>query len=612
MRTSSGQLEPGLTIGGYRIDELIGRGGMGVVYRVTNVALNRIYALKLLAPELAEDEAFRHRFKREMRIAASIKHPNVVGLHYAGEQDGLVYFVMDFVAGSDLLQTLRMSGAMWPERAVELLAQCAAALDAAHRRGLVHRDVKPANVLLTVRDGEEHVYLTDFGVAKRFDSVAGLTAQGAVVGTVDYMSPEQITGGDTDARTDIYALGCVFFQMLTAKVPYERENSVAKLFAHVHDPPPALDGQLERLYPLFGQVIEKALAKEPRDRYLSAGDFARDAAAALHGARDSGQATLVATGEARPSDVDQVASQQVSAEKREPPADTDPAHTEPASGPDPKPPRPSILAAAMPAAEPRTPGADPAPNAKRAPAANTPAVRSLARYRWAAVALLVLVGGAIAAIVALGSGSSQSTPAGERFVSSARAVPDNRVTGTGAASVQLHGNVATVTIQTTGLLNGSAHLMHIHAGGQGICPPASAAHLHNGHRTISTTDGLKYYGPPVVSLTTRGDTSASSNLDFRRYPSSGNIRYTRTVTITPGAAAAIRAGDALIVVHGIDYNANGVYDDVLDRSELNNALPGEATAPALCGPLINADALTQTPTRSRPTNISFTANLGTT
>ena len=140
---------------------------------------------------------------------------------------------------------------MEPERAVELLAQCAAALDAAHRRGLVHRDVKPANILLTVRDGEEHAYLTDFGVAKRFDSVAGLTAQGAVVGTVDYMSPEQITGGDTDARTDIYALGCVFFQMLTAKVPYERENSVAKLFAHVHDPPPPLDDELERLYPMF-------------------------------------------------------------------------------------------------------------------------------------------------------------------------------------------------------------------------------------------------------------------------------------------------------------------------------------------------------------------------
>ena len=167
-----------------------------------------------------------------------------------------------------------------------------------------------------------------------------------------------------------------------------------------------------------------------------------------------------------------------------------------------------------------------------------------------------------------------------------------------------------MTVRTTGLLNGSAHLMHIHAGGQGSCPPASAARLHNGHRSISTTDGLKFYGPPVVSLTTRGDTSASSNIDFPRYPSSGNIRYKRAMTITAGAAAAIRAGNAVIVVHGIDYNGNGVYDDVLDRSELSSTLPGEATAPALCGPLFNARALAQTTKPSHPVSTSFTAALG--
>src|SRR5437764_56487 len=203
MAVRGDQLERGSVIVGYRVDDLIGRGGMGLVYRVTNVALNRIYALKVLAPGLAEDDQFRERFKREMRIAASLHHPNVVGIHYAGEDDGLLFFVMDFIYGSDLRELLTKSGALDPTRAVELLDQLASALDAAHRRGLVHRDVKPANIMITVRDGEEHGYLTDFGVAKRYDVASDLTAKGAVVGTVDYMSPEQISGGEIDARTDI-------------------------------------------------------------------------------------------------------------------------------------------------------------------------------------------------------------------------------------------------------------------------------------------------------------------------------------------------------------------------------------------------------------------------
>jgi serine/threonine protein kinase len=156
MSFRSGQLERGFVIGGYRIDELISRGGMGAVYRATNLALNRIYALKVIAPELAGDDQFRERFKREMRIAASLHHPHVVGIHYAGEQDGLLFLVMDFVYGTDLRQLLLKSGALEPERAVDRLAQVASALDAAHHTGLVHRDVKPGNILITVRDGEEH------------------------------------------------------------------------------------------------------------------------------------------------------------------------------------------------------------------------------------------------------------------------------------------------------------------------------------------------------------------------------------------------------------------------------------------------------------------------
>ncbi len=301
MELKGGQLQLGSVIAGYRIDELISRGGMGVVYRATNLGLNRIYALKVIAPELAVDEQFRGRFRREMRLAASLHHPSIVGIHYAGEQDGLLFFVMDFVYGHDLRELISRSGALYPDRAVALLMELAGALDAAHQRGLVHRDVKPANILISVRDGEEHAYLTDFGVAKRFDTASDLTARDAVVGTVDYMSPEQITGGEIDARTDVYALGCVFFQMLTGEVPYGRPNSVAKLFAHVHDPPPSLEGQLAELYPHFGPVIEQAMAKSPEERYLSAGDFARDAEAALRGMRYTGKQTAVGTGEAAPS-----------------------------------------------------------------------------------------------------------------------------------------------------------------------------------------------------------------------------------------------------------------------------------------------------------------------
>jgi serine/threonine protein kinase len=656
MHVRGSQLESGFVIAGYRIDELISRGGMGVVYRVTNVALNRIYALKVLAPELAGDEAFRERFKREMRIAASIRHPNVVGIHYAGEDDGLLFFVMDFVYGTDLREMLRKSGAVEPGRAVELLVQFAAALDAAHARGLVHRDVKPANILITVQDGEEHAYLTDFGVAKRFDTVAGLTAQGAVVGTVDYMSPEQITGSHIDARTDIYALGCVFFQMLTGKVPYDHENSVAKLFAHVHEPPPPLEGSLADLYPTFGQVLEKAMAKHPADRYLSAGDFARDAAAALRGARYTGPPTVVGVGDATPAPASAPpASEPQRPVEPHPPLDPRDAELDrtlpPSAYPEPSiptpPPSVPAAAASMPESEAIAPAAPaeseaiapaapaeseaiaPAAPAEseviapaavgsssssEAPAATPPlsppvpprtpspptqppvtppptgagpssSPSGSSRRPWLIVAaLLAVIGVVAAAVIVISGGSSKSTPK-PGFSSSEQPVPTNQVTGAGAATVALSGDTATVSVDTNGLLNGSPHAMHIHAGGKGMCPPASASHLHHGHPSISTTDGIKFYGHPQVSLTTTGDTSSRSIVDFSRYPTVGSIRYTRTIQLPPGVAAAVRAGNAVVIVHGIDYNHNGIYDNVLDRSELNNALPGEATAPALCGTL---------------------------
>ena len=583
------ELERGTVVGGYRVDELISRGGMGLVYRVTHVALNRIYALKVLDPALADDEQFRERFRREMRTAASLNDPNIVGIHYAGEDEGLLFFVMDYVTGTDLRQVLIKDGAIEPERAVELLEQFASALDAAHRRGLVHRDVKPANILITVRDGQEHAYLTDFGLAKKFDTATGLTAKGNLVGTVNYMAPEQITGSHTDARTDVYALGCVFYQMLTGQVPYERDNSVATLFAHVNDPPPALAGEVSDTHPAFSPVVDKAMAKDSGDRYFSAGDFARAAAAALRGLGYNAPPSIVGTGEAAPLPAPDSAPSTVA------PGETRGLVPEPLAQTD--------SGASQVAPETREP---PAPAAQTSAAASSSEARAaetvppvaaghdggdaggpggaLGRYRWPALVGLVLIIAAVVVVIAVGSGGS-SKPQGQPFGAAAQPVPTNHVTGSGTANVRLNGNVASVTIDTNGLLNGSPHAMHIHAGGKGICPPASAARLHDGHLAISTTDGIKFYGPPQVSLTSSGDTSTKSIVQFARYPTVGAIKYTREITVSSGIAAAIRAGNAVIVVHGIDYNDNGIYDDVLDRSELNHSLPGEATAPALCGPL---------------------------
>jgi tRNA A-37 threonylcarbamoyl transferase component Bud32 len=295
-------LNQGQALGEFEILEVAGIGGMGVVYRARQRSLDRIVALKVIRDEIAEAPEYRERFMREAHLAASVDHPHIVSVFDVGECDGRLFLAMQWVPGENLRSVLNSSGGLAPERAVRVLSQISGALDAIHGvAGLVHRDIKPSNVLLRNVGGSDHAYLTDFGVAKRSDTVADLTATGMVVGTVDYMAPEQITGGRTDARTDVYALGCVFYEMLSGRVPYERENSVAKLFAHVSDPPPRLQSPLAELYPAFGPVLEKAMAKTPRERYLSAGDFARDATAALQGMRYTGAPTIVGTGEAKPS-----------------------------------------------------------------------------------------------------------------------------------------------------------------------------------------------------------------------------------------------------------------------------------------------------------------------
>ena len=275
------ELRAGAVFAGHRIDAVAGRGGMGVVYRATDITLDRPVALKVLAPSLARDRVFRARFERECRLAAALDHPNVVPIFHAGAEQGALYLTMRFVEGTDLRAVLAEEGRLEPARAARILAQVAAALTAAHGRGLVHRDVKPANILIATREGTEHAFLTDFGITMERAGTGGLTKTGFAVGTADYMSPEQARGVDVDGRADIYALGCVLYRALTGSVVYDKDSDVDKLWAHIHEPPPDLLGVRPELPPALGDVVERALAKVPADRQQTAGELAREVLAAV-------------------------------------------------------------------------------------------------------------------------------------------------------------------------------------------------------------------------------------------------------------------------------------------------------------------------------------------
>lgn len=266
-------------IGGYRMEQVVGRGAMGVVYKATQLALERQVAVKVISPEHARNASFRVRFERESRLAASVEHANVIPVYEAGEDDGLLFIAMRYIDGLDLGVMVERLGAITPLRAAGILAQVAGALDAAHAHGLVHRDVKPANILLSA-DEPVHAYLTDFGVAKITTSEdATITSSGQWIGTLDYIAPEQLRGAPVDGRADIYALGGVLFYALTGQVPYPLESDVAKLLAHLDAPAPlvsALDANLTA----FDAVIARAMAKEPSSRFATAAELAEAATAA--------------------------------------------------------------------------------------------------------------------------------------------------------------------------------------------------------------------------------------------------------------------------------------------------------------------------------------------
>ncbi len=360
------ELRPGDLLGGCRIEAVIGRGGMGVVYRALQLDLGRPVALKVIAGDLAADAEFRERFGREARMAAAIDHPNVVPVYAAGEEDGALFLVMRFVTGSDLHHTLRRGGPLPPARAAAIVAQVGAALDAAHAAGLVHRDVKPANVLLTGED--EHAYLSDFGLMRSLDPDHPITDSGQWIGTVDFASPEQLSGARSDARSDVYSLGCVLQAALTGKPPFPRGTVPATLLAHLHDEPPrpSASGVPRE----FDRVVARALAKAPEDRYPSAGDLGRGALAAARGESVTETERTVAVGPAAP---------------------------------------PARTAATAIATRVRAPASP----AELAPPARPPRRRAAARVAWAAAIALPLAGVATVAALMLGSDGGGDAAAAE-------------------------------------------------------------------------------------------------------------------------------------------------------------------------------------------------------
>jgi len=329
------ELADGDEFAGYRIERRLGRGGMGILYLAVEPGLDRRVALKLIAPEAAAEEVFAKRFAEESRIAASIEHPNVVPIYAAGEEAGVPFIAMRYVAGSDLSQRLAREDRLAPEQAVALIAQVANGLDAIHTAGLVHRDVKPANVLLSGGE-DDHAYITDFGVARNVATQSGLTQTGRFVGTLDYVAPEQISGAAIDARVDVYALGCLLFKLLTGEVPFPREGEAARLYAHLNDPPPAPSLYAPGVSMALDDVVVRAMSKQPDDRYPSAGDLGRAATAALSGAPVTVPEHTVATGAAATVETEMLSPTPPTQESPPPPAATGrltPEPSEPATEP---------------------------------------------------------------------------------------------------------------------------------------------------------------------------------------------------------------------------------------------------------------------------------------
>jgi predicted Ser/Thr protein kinase len=317
----------GTTVAGYRLERLLGRGGMSVVYLAEHQRLGRKVALKLLSPALSEDESFRERFERESRRAAEIDHPNIVPIYDAGDAEGQFYIAMRYVQGPDLKTLLKGDGPLSIGRTLFLLEQAASALDAAHERDLVHRDVKPANIL--IEEPSDRVFLTDFGVVKHTAS-HGLTRTGFFIGTVDYAAPEQIEGLPVDARTDVYALGCVLYECLAGRAPFDREAEVAVMHAHLTERPPSVRSARPDLPRELDRVIAGAMAKAMEDRPATCEELIDAAHAAALGRGTTGrQAVPAAAAEATHEEPPEAVEPEVPAEEPEAPKEAEPVAVAP-------------------------------------------------------------------------------------------------------------------------------------------------------------------------------------------------------------------------------------------------------------------------------------------
>jgi len=406
----------GVEFAGYSIERLLGRGGGGLVYLAKDLRLSRHVALKILSSEFADDPRFRERFVRESRLAASIDHHNIIPIYAADEVDGVLFIAMRYVAGTDLRKLLVDEGPIDADRAVEIVGQVADALDAAHAQGLVHRDVKPGNVLIVPRISRravDHAYLADFGITKHLTTDHSLTGAGQFVGTTDYVAPEQIMGGAIDGRADIYSLACVFYQCLAGVPPFERDSDVAIIYAHLSDERPRLSSKRPGLPPGMDGVIATGMAKAPADRYPTAGEFITAARAAL---QESGAPTAVSPRAAPTLPADRPAAVPVV----EAPPQTNDAATQtaaqlappaPVSPPPPASVRPSPP---VPAPVPARATVPPSPPAAPAPAAPNPARRVAV---IAAVLVIACLGGVLVFVVTQHHNPSSSATTGHASTS---------------------------------------------------------------------------------------------------------------------------------------------------------------------------------------------------
>ena len=387
----------GTVFAGYRVDALLGRGGMSVVYKAEHIRLGRKVALKVLAAPLAHDESYRERFVRESQRAADLDHPNVIPIYDAGEieggdSDGLLYIAMRYVEGSDLRTILRRDGPLGVGKTIFVLDQVASALDAAHDRDLIHRDVKPSNIL--VAEPSEHVYLTDFGVAKQ-TTAPDLTRTGMFIGTVDYAAPEQIEGLTLDGRVDVYALGCMLYECLAGRPPFDREAEVAVMHAHLTTPPPKLTDVQPELPKELDRVIAKAMAKSRDDRFATAPELVDAAQAAVIQRRSTGTKHEQAHVE-QPAPPPAEARDDAAAAPPTPPPEPAADPAPPAAEPSPAEPVPAPVSTPVAAAEaPGVPAPAPPPRGRRAPGAG--------RDR-AAVVAAALASGLVAYLVARDDG----------------------------------------------------------------------------------------------------------------------------------------------------------------------------------------------------------------